>query len=166
MHLVKAAGIERTSYIAMINIARILAPKRDDEEIIRQALQDVKDAIDDQRELKDDTFELDESENPNSDELSQQQADLVDRTDFIRQDVAELVPNAAQALGLSTDSQQEARAALSIPSTNVAAAAAQQASALESFENLEVSGNKLRGENRPNKDNYLRKIITYLTIQY
>ena len=34
--LVKAAGIERTSYIAMINIARILAPKRDDEEIIRQ----------------------------------------------------------------------------------------------------------------------------------
>ena len=67
--LVKAAGIERTSYIAMINIARILAPKRDDEEIIRQALQDVKDAIDDQQELKDDTFELDESENPNSDEL-------------------------------------------------------------------------------------------------
>ena len=131
--LVKAAGIERTSYIAMINIARILAPKRDDEEIIRQALQDVKDAIDDQQELKDDTFELDESENPNSDELSQQQADLVDRTDFIRQDVVELVPNAAQALGLSTDSQQEARAALSTPSTNAAAAAAQQASALESF---------------------------------
>ena len=75
----------------------------------------MKDAIDDQQELKDDTFELDESENPNSDELSQQQADLVDRTDFIRQDVAELVPNAAQALGLSTDSQQEARAALSTP---------------------------------------------------
>ena len=89
--LVKAAGLERTSYIAMINIARILAPKRDDEEIIRQALQDVKDAIDDQQELKDDTFELDESENPNSDELSQQQADLVDRTDFIRQDVGVVV---------------------------------------------------------------------------
>ena len=124
--LVKAAGLERTSYIAMINIARILAPKRDDEEIIRQALQDVKDAIDDQQDLRDDTFQLDESENPNSDELSRQQADLVDRTDFIRQDVAELVPNAAQALGLSTDSQQEARAALSTPTTNAAAAAAQQ----------------------------------------
>ncbi|SVA65122.1 uncharacterized protein METZ01_LOCUS117976, partial [marine metagenome] len=137
-NLSDAAIKERTSYIAMINIARVLAPKRDDEEVIRQALRDVEEAIGDQQELLEDTTALEDSENPNPEELSLDQADLVDRTDFIRQDVADLVPTAAQDLSASTDNQQEARAALSesaaSPGSEPAATAAeQQEAALENF---------------------------------
>ncbi|SVC83000.1 uncharacterized protein METZ01_LOCUS335854, partial [marine metagenome] len=64
-NLSNAALKERTSYIAMINIARILAPKRDDEEVIRQALRDVEQSIKEQQEILDDTNALDEVENPN-----------------------------------------------------------------------------------------------------
>ena len=136
-NLTEAATKERTSYIAMINIARVLAPKRDDEEIIRQALRDVEEAIGDQEELLEDTTALENSENADPDELSLDQADLVDRTDFIRQDVSDLVPTAAQELSSSTDSQQEARAALSdssaSPSDQSSEAASQQEAALEDF---------------------------------
>lgn len=90
-NLTDAATKERASYIAMINIARILAPKRDEEEIIRQALRDVEQAIGDQKALLEDTTALEDSEDLNPDELSLDQADLVDRTDFIRQDIDSLL---------------------------------------------------------------------------
>ena len=142
-NLSNAALKERTSYIAMINIARILAPKRDDEEVIRQALRDVEQSIKEQQEILDDTNALDEVENPNPEELSQDQADLVDQTDFIRQDITELVPTAAQELGLSTDNQQEARAALSestaSPETAAETAAAEQQAALENFADAQAA---------------------------
>ena len=141
--LANAALKERKSYIAMINIARVLAPKRDDEEIIRQALRDVEETIMEQQGILDDTNALDESENPIPEELAQDQADLVDNTDFIRQDIAQLVPTAAHQLSLSTDNQQEARAALNEATNNLTAtaetAATEQQAALENLSEAQAA---------------------------
>ena len=74
----------------------------------------MKDAIDDQQELKDDTFELD-IRKPKFRRTIPTTGRPRGPNRFHPAGCRELVPNAAQALGLSTDSQQEARAALSTP---------------------------------------------------
>ncbi len=135
--LEKAALTERSARNTMIKLARLLAPKRDDEEVIRQAIQDIEQAIGDQENIQDDTTALKDDNDPRPEDLGRAQADLVDRTDFIREDVADIVPSAAQDLGESTDSQQQARGVLSdtsaTPAEQAAQAPPQQQEALESF---------------------------------
>ena len=52
--LEKAALTERNARNTMIKIARLLAPKRDEEEVIRQAIQDIEQAIADQKNIQND----------------------------------------------------------------------------------------------------------------
>ena len=53
-----AAGNERRARIAMIEIAKILAPKRDKEEIIRQAIRDIEQTMTKQEEVIKETKEI------------------------------------------------------------------------------------------------------------
>ena len=135
--LASAAGNERRARDAMLDLARILAPKRDKEEVIRQAIRDIEKAITDQEKVKGDTQKLKETTEVKPENLERDQAELVDRTDLIREDVKEFVPKAAEELKASTDNQQNARAVLSnSKASNEAKAeqAAQQQS--EAIENL------------------------------
>ena len=61
--LQSAAGNERAARNAMLDIARILAPKRDREEIIRQAIADIEKAIEDQTKVKKETEQIKQKEN-------------------------------------------------------------------------------------------------------
>ena len=60
--LASAAGNERRARDAMLDLARILAPKRDKEEVIRRAIRDIEKAMVDQEQVKSDTEKLEESE--------------------------------------------------------------------------------------------------------
>ena len=103
--LASAAGNERRARDAMLDLARILAPKRDKEEVIRQAIRDIEKAMVDQEQVKSDTEKLEESEEIKAENLERDQAELVDRTDLIREDVKDFVPAAAENKA-STQNQQ------------------------------------------------------------
>ena len=96
--LASAAGNERRARDAMLDLARILAPKRDKEEVIRQAILDIEKAIADQEKVKGDTQKLKETTEIKPENLERDQAELVDRTDLIREDVKDFVPKAAEEL--------------------------------------------------------------------
>ena len=100
--LASAAGNERRARDAMLDLARILAPKRDKEEVIRQAIRDIEKAMVDQEQVKSNTEKLEESEEIKAENLERDQAELVDRTDLIREDVKDFVPAAAEELKAST----------------------------------------------------------------
>ncbi|SVC11779.1 uncharacterized protein METZ01_LOCUS264633, partial [marine metagenome] len=136
--LQSAAGNERRARGAMIDIARILAPKRDKEEIIRQAIRDIEKTVARQEEVIEETKEISKKEDATKPkEVERAQADLVDRTDLIREDVAEVVPQAAQELKDSTDNQQNARAILddnqATPEAKAEQAPLQQEEAIENL---------------------------------
>ena len=77
--------------------------------MIRQAIRDIEKAMVDQEQVKSDTEKLEESEEIKAENLERDQAELVDRTDLIREDVKDFVPAAAEELKASTQNQQTAR---------------------------------------------------------
>ena len=165
--LQSAAGNERRARGAMIDIARILAPKRDKEEIIRQAIRDIEKTMARQEEVIKETKELKVEKDPKPKEVERAQADLVDRTDLIREDVANVVPQAAQELRESTDNQQNARAILddnqATPEAKAEQAPLQQEEAIENLaeakETLEEQLEKIEeAKNNPQQKDKLEQL--------
>ena len=168
--LASAAGNERRARDAMLDLARILAPKRDKEEVIRQAIRDIEKAMVDQEQVKSDTEKLEESEEIKAENLERDQAELVDRTDLIREDVKDFVPAAADELKASTQNQQTARAVLNNNQANEETksdqAAAQQEEAIENLadakevleEQLEEMAEKANNPEKKDKLEQLKEL--------
>ena len=168
--LASAAGNERRARDAMLDLARILAPKRDKEEVIRQAIRDIEKAMVDQEQVKSDTEKLEESEEIKAENLERDQAELVDRTDLIREDVKDFVPAAAEELKASTQNQQTARAVLNNNQANEETksdqAAAQQEEAIENLadakevleEQLEEMAEKANNPEKKDKLEQLKEL--------
>ena len=168
--LASAAGNERRARDAMLDLARILAPKRDKEEVIRQAIRDIEKAMVDQEQVKSDPEKLEESEEIKAENLERDQAELVDRTDLIREDVKDFVPAAAEELKASTQNQQTARAVLNNNQANEETksdqAAAQQEEAIENLadakevleEQLEEMAEKANNPQKKDKLEQLKEL--------
>jgi hypothetical protein len=160
-----AAGYEQNAHRSMIELVRLLAPERSKEETIRQAIEDIKNVMTDQKEVMAETKELKDAKAPDTESLERQQAELVFQTDLIRQDVKDVVPEAADELKQSRDNQQTVRSILSntqaAPSTKALQAPEQQELALENLADAKgVLEEELKqmAENRENPKDKLEQL--------
>jgi hypothetical protein len=104
-----AASNEHSAYRSMKQLVRILAPERSREEIIRQAIEDIKRVMDEQTKVMVETKKLKDARVPDAESLDRAQRELVFQTDLIREDVSGVVPKAADELKESLDNQQTVR---------------------------------------------------------
>ena len=108
--LVSAAGHEKAARDGLREVARLLTFSLDPTEALRQALHALDQTIDQQKLLAAETRKLEAKEA--AVEAENRQAELVDASDLIRQDVDSLAPAAADHLRNAMDKMQEARATL------------------------------------------------------
>jgi len=130
-NLFRAAGGEKSIRDQLRDLSRQVAPPKDNLQTLRQAAAELQKSIDQQRQLREQTRELDKKdhrEKPQlASELESRQADLVDRTDQLRKDLENVAPDAANSLKNSTNEMQEARADLNERKGKEAAEDQQQA---------------------------------------
>ena len=107
-NLFRAAGSQKTVRDQLNDLARSIAPPKAPAAALRQALQEVDRAIKEQKQLTEDTSKADPRRKEVRD-LEPRQADVVDKTDLVRKDIANLAPEAARELAKATDNMQEAR---------------------------------------------------------
>ena len=108
--LVSAAGHEKAARDGLREVARLLTFSLDPTEALRQALHALDQTIDQQKLLAAETRKIEVKEA--AVEAENRQAELVDASDLIRQDVDSLAPAAADHLRNAMDKMQEARATL------------------------------------------------------
>ncbi|NBV24487.1 MAG: hypothetical protein EBS05_21535, partial [Proteobacteria bacterium] len=113
-NLLSAAGNEKRARDVFQELAKLLMPARDNLEVMKQAVRDLEKAIDQQKEVNKDTKEATKpkAEKTEVAEVEKKQAEVVDKTDSIREDVAKAAPKAAEELKAAVEKQQEARAQL------------------------------------------------------
>jgi hypothetical protein len=160
-----AAGYEQNAHRSMIELVRLLAPERSKEETIRQAIEDIKSVMTEQKEVMAETKELKDTKTPDTESLERQQAELAFQTDLIRQDVKDVVPEAADELKQSRDNQQTVRSILSntqaAPSSKALQAPEQQELALENLADAKDALEeelKQMAENRENPKDKLEQL--------
>ncbi|MCY2953627.1 MAG: hypothetical protein NTU53_16855 [Planctomycetota bacterium] len=139
-NLYRAAGSEKTVRDQLRELSRLVAPPKDTLAALRQAAAEIDKAIEQQKQLVDDTKkkgpEKDRAPTP---ELENRQADLVDKTDLTRKDLQNIAPDAAKELKTAQDHMQEARADLTEQRRDEAAKDEQQA-----LTNLEAAKNAVQ----------------------
>ena len=142
-----AAGFEQNAHRSLVELVRLLAPERSREETIHKAIKDIKDVMAQQENVMAETKELKDGKQEDTDSLERRQAELAFQTDLIRQDVKDVVSEAADELKQSRDNQQTVRSILSNtqahPETKALQAPEQQELALE---NLDDAKNALEDE--------------------
>jgi len=103
-----ATGNQRTARDQFREIARLLLLSQGELEALRQAIHEVDQAIDQQKELTKETRKIAKEDT----KVEPKQAELVDNTDLIRRDVESIAPVAVEQLKAAIDKMQEARAVL------------------------------------------------------
>jgi len=109
--LLSASGNEKKARDQLREIARLLTLSQDTAESLRQAIQDLDRAIDEQKQTTARTRAIENKDETTKAETKQ--AEVVDSTDLIRKDVESLAPVAAEQLKNAEDRMQEARSVLS-----------------------------------------------------
>jgi len=114
LNALAATGNEKRARDTFQELAKLLLPARDNLEVMKQALRDLEKAIDQQKEVKEQTKEATKpkAEKTEAAEAEKKQAEVVDKTDSIREDVEKAAPKAAEDLKAAVEKQQEARAQL------------------------------------------------------
>jgi len=108
--LLSATGNEKKARDQFREIAALLTLSQGEVEALRQAIRELDQAIDTQRQLRADTRKMEKDE---AAKLEIKQADVLDTTDLIRHDLESLAPVAVEQLAAAGDKMQEARSALS-----------------------------------------------------
>src|SRR5262245_29542847 len=106
--LLSATGNQRRARDEFREIARLLILSQGEIESLRQALREVDQAIDQQKQLMTDTRKIE----PKDTKIELRQAELGDNTDLIRRDVDSLAPLAAEQLKSAAFKMNEARQVL------------------------------------------------------
>ncbi|PYI80345.1 MAG: hypothetical protein DME26_21760, partial [Verrucomicrobia bacterium] len=105
--ILSAVGNEKKARDVMREMARLLAQAYDPLEALRQAIKELDEAIEQQRQVMAETKEI---KNKNDvPPAENKQAEVVDAADLVRNDVASLAPNAAEHIKGSIDKMQQAR---------------------------------------------------------
>ena len=100
--LLSAAGSEKMARDLFQELARMLMPARDKKDILRNAIHEVEKAIAQEKQVVAETKEI-EGKNPDTSDIEQRQAEVVDRTENVRHDVENVAPKAAENLKTSTE---------------------------------------------------------------
>src|SRR5205085_5442291 len=108
--LLSATGNEKKARDQLREVARLLTLSQDVAEALRQAIQDLDRAIDDQKATVAKTRAIENKDD--STKAETKQAEVVDSTDLIRKDIESLAPVAAEQLKNAEDRMQEARSFL------------------------------------------------------
>lgn len=106
--LLSATGNQKKARDQFREIARLLLLSQGELEALRQAIHELDQTIDQQKELAKDTRKMEKEET----KVEPRQAQLVDSTDLIRRDVDSIAPVAVEQLKAAMDRMQEARAVL------------------------------------------------------
>jgi hypothetical protein len=106
--VVNAWGQQREARNQFREIARLLLLSRSELEVLRQAAHELDQAMDQQRQVMEDTRTIP----PKDTRLEPRQAELVDTADLIRRDLDGLAPLATAHLATASDRMQEARSVL------------------------------------------------------
>ncbi len=108
--MLSAAGSEKKVRDQLRDVARMLMLSQDKAEALRQAIQDLDRAIDEQKQTLAKTRTVENKDD--STKAETKQAEVVDSTDLIRKDIESLAPVAAEQLKSAEDRMQEARTVL------------------------------------------------------
>src|SRR5438874_10241031 len=108
--LLSAAGSEKKARDQLREVARLLTLSQDVAEALRQAIQDLDRAMDEQKQTLAKTRTVENKDD--STKAETKQAEVVDSTDLIRKDIESLAPVAAEQLKNAEDRMQEARTVL------------------------------------------------------
>jgi hypothetical protein len=112
-NLFRATGNERNARDELRRLSRLVAPPKDAVEALRQALKDLDRAIVQQEKVIEETKgKPKHDEREQMEELEERQADLVDKTDLIREELQAIAPQPAAKLKDATQDMQDARARL------------------------------------------------------
>jgi DNA repair exonuclease SbcCD ATPase subunit len=108
--LMSGASNQRRARDQFREIARLLILSQGEVESLRQAMRELEQAIDEQKEVMANTKRLENKDRDNK--LALKQAEMVDGTDLVARDIESLAPVASEYLKNAIDKMQEARAAL------------------------------------------------------
>jgi hypothetical protein len=108
-NLLRAASGEKSARDQLRDLARQIAPPQDKPAQLQAAAAKLDDAIAQQKQIADETRKPDRKSAP---VIEQKQADLVDQTDTLRKDLADLAPAANDKLKDARDAMQDTRQAL------------------------------------------------------
>src|SRR5882762_2063317 len=108
--LLSAAGSEKKARDQLREVARLLTLSQDVAEALRQAIQDLDRAMDQQKQTLAKSRAVENKDD--SAKAETKQAEVVDSTDLIRKDIESLAPVAAEQLKNAEDRMQEARTVL------------------------------------------------------
>jgi signal recognition particle subunit SEC65 len=98
-NLFRAANSEKTARDELRRLSRLVAPPKDLVDALRQALKDLDKAIAQQDKLNKETKEKPrQDEQQQMAELEERQAELVDKTDLIREEIQNIAPQPASQL--------------------------------------------------------------------
>jgi len=112
INLLAAATQERTARDQLRQLARLVAPPRSPDEILEQAARQLAGEITEQTAVLAHTGAVKEGDRDQCSAIEDHEADLVDNTDVVRKDIAELAPDAATDLDAALASLQETRGTL------------------------------------------------------
>ena len=109
--VLSAIGNEKRGRDQLRAISRMLVLSEDELELLRQALRELEQAIDVQKQVSTKTKAIENKDDAGKAETSQ--AEVMDSTDLVRRDIDNLAPFATEHLKRAMDSMQLARSALS-----------------------------------------------------
>lgn len=109
--VLSAIGNEKRARDQLRAISRMLVLSEDELELLRQALRELEQAIDVQKQVSTKTKAIENKDDAGKAETSQ--AEVMDSTDLVRRDIDNLAPFATEHLKRAMDSMQLARSALS-----------------------------------------------------
>src|SRR5687768_17190540 len=112
--VLSAVGNEKRARDQLREISRMLVLSEDELELLRQALRELDQAIDQQRQVAAKTKTMESKDDSTRTETGQ--AEVMDSTDLVRRDIDNLAPIAAEHLRNAMDRMQQARSVLSSPS--------------------------------------------------
>lgn len=116
LRLLSGLGQEKRARDEMREIARLLLMTKDLTEALRQALRELDNAIEQQQTVIAETKKIEEKDDARKAE--NHEAEVVDATHLIRQDLNSVAPLTEELLGRAIDQMQEARAELSAQNQN------------------------------------------------
>src|SRR5205807_2004622 len=106
--LLSATGNQKKARDQFREIARLLLLSQGEVETLRQAIHELDQTIDQQKDVAKDTRKIEKEDS----KVEPRQAQLVDTADLIRRDVESIAPVAVEQLKSAMDHMQEARSVL------------------------------------------------------
>src|SRR5436305_7982189 len=108
--LYRAAGSEKIIRDQLRELSRLVAPPKDTMAAIQAAMKEIEKQIEAEKAIVEQTRKM---EKKDAAEVENRQADVVDKTDAIKTDLAQIAPDASNELKNAQNQMQEARANLS-----------------------------------------------------